>query len=206
LCGVSFCIDFDYLAFPCGKEMNMKANDEKVVETQEWVQSVIVGLNFCPFARREVEKKSIDYRVIENDRFEICLEELIIECIKLDQNEEIETALLIFPNGFQKFDHFLDLYELADALLIEQGYEGVYQLASFHPGYVFAETEENDAANYTNRSPYPTLHLIREASIERVLENVANPEDIPRQNIEQARALGADKMKSLLKACFKGHH
>ena len=178
--------------------------EQVISETEAWVKSVIVGLNFCPFARREVEKKSIDYCVVESDQLETCLESLIIESVKLDQNEEIETTLLIFPNGFESFDHFLDLYELADALLVEQGYEGVYQLASFHPDYLFAESEESDPANYTNRAPYPTLHLIREASIERVLENVEYPEAIPEENIKQARELGIDKMDSLLKACFKG--
>ncbi len=177
-----------------------------ILETEAWVKSVIVGLNFCPFARREVERKSINYRLIEREQLEICLEALIFECVKLDQNEEIETTLLIFPEGFEEFDHFLDLNELAGALLVEQGYEGIYQLASFHPDYLFAESEESDPANYTNRAPYPTLHLIREASIERVLENVEHPEEIPEENIKQARALGIDKMESLLKTCFKGHH
>ncbi len=177
-----------------------------MLETQEWVKSVIVGLNFCPFARREVEKKSINYRVVESGTLENYLETLIVECVNLDQNEEVETALLIFPDRLDDFEDFLDFYDLADALLLDQGYEGIYQLASFHPDYCFAESEEGDAANYTNRSPYPTLHLIREASIERVLENVANPKEIPAENIERARALGTDKMAALLKACFKGHH
>lgn len=181
-------------------------NELIVLESQEWVKSVIVGLNFCPFARREVEKKSINYRVVESGTIEHYLEALIIECVNLDQNSEVETALLIFPDRLDDFEDFLDFYEFADALLMEQGYEGVYQLASFHPNYRFAESEEDDAANYTNRSPYPMLHLIREASIERVLENVVNPEEIPAENIERARALGADKMAALLKACFKGHH
>jgi hypothetical protein len=181
-------------------------NELIVLESQEWVKSIIVGLNFCPFARREVEKKSINYRVVESGTIERYLEALIIECVSLDQNEEVETALLIFPDTLDSFEGFLDFYDLADTLLVEQGYEGIYQLASFHPSYRFAESEEDDAANYTNRSPHPMLHLIREVSIERVLENVSNPEAIPAENIERARALGTDKMASLLKACFKGKY
>lgn len=181
----------------------MSIDDNRVIETRNWVNSVIVGLNFCPFARREVENKTINYQLIESEGLESCLEALIVECVKLDQNEEIETTLLIFPEGLHDFDRFLALCELADSLLIEQEYEGVYQLASFHPDYIFADSEKGDAANFTNRSPYPTLHLIREKTIESVLENVANPEEIPQKNIERARALGAKKMGALLKACFE---
>jgi len=97
----------------------------------------------------------------------------------------------------------LDFLELAQGLLEVQNYEGVYQLASFHPNYCFEGSAENDAANYTNRSPYPMLHLLRESSLERALANYKNPEKIPDNNVKLTRELGLEKMKSTLAACYE---
>ena len=99
------------------------------------------------------------------------------ECVRLDEDESIVTSLLIFPNAFKQFDDYLDIVELAEELLEANGYEGVYQLASFHPQYIFGGAPVNDAANYTNRSVYPMLHLLREEQIEKALERYPNPEN-----------------------------
>ncbi|MBV1875114.1 MAG: DUF1415 domain-containing protein, partial [Cycloclasticus sp.] len=96
---------------------------------------------------------------------------------------------------------YLDFAAVADALLIDEGYEGIFQLATFHPDYCFDGQKQDDASNYTNRSPYPILHLIREASIETALKNVASPDKIPSRNIEFAREKGLDEMQALLKSC-----
>ena len=93
--------------------------------------------------------------------------------------------------------------EIANDLMFEQGYEGVYQLASFHPDYCFADSEADDPANYTNRSPYPMLHLIREQSIEKALALYKKPESIPETNVQLARELGLKKMQSLLEEAVK---
>lgn len=172
------------------------------IQTQNWLQSVVIGLNICPFAQKEYQLGRIAYRVIETDLIEGCLETFIDECQALDNDITIGTSLLIYPNAFQVFDDYLDFLYLAETLLNEQGYEGTYQLASFHPEYCFEGSSYYDAANYTNRSPYPMLHLIREADIEKALKNFPNPEQIPTRNIELTRKLGKIKMQALLESCF----
>ena len=120
------------------------------------------------------------------------------EVERLDQNKQIETTLLIYENALQDFDDFLETIDIANALMVERGCEGLYQLASFHPDYCFADSEQNDPENYTNRSPCPTLHILREASIEQALSHYKNPENIPENNIRLAKALGVKKIQSLL--------
>jgi len=173
-----------------------------IEQTQAWVESVVVGLNLCPFAGREVERGSVHYTDLPAVDMEDALLTLMLECDRLDQDPDIETSLLIFSKGFWQFDVFLDLLELAGQLLIDRGYEGVYQLASFHPEYCFEGRGEDDPANYTNRAPYPTLHLIREASLARALASYPNPEEIPERNIAMTRDLGLQKMHALLMACY----
>lgn len=180
-------------------------NAEQLVisHTKTWLETVIVEYNFCPFARRELERGSIHYRVVPDIDMAKCLEALIIECERLDKDRTIETTLVIYPYGLESFDDYLGLLEIAERLLIEQGYEGIYQLASFHPNYCFADAGSDDPANYTNRSPYPMMHLIREDSIERALKSYAQPEEIPGINIELARKLGEEKLKQMMEACCK---
>ncbi|RUM94993.1 MAG: DUF1415 domain-containing protein [Thiothrix sp.] len=178
--------------------------DTLVIEqTRLWVKSVIVGHNFCPFAYREVERDSIRYRVIQSNQIEICLETMIEEYDHLDSYPETETTLVIFPGILARFEDFTRFIELAEALLRDQGYEGEYQLASFHPKYQFADATIDDPANYTNRSPYPSLHIIREASIEKAVAGITTPEQIPERNIEVARNLGNDVLQGILDRCHE---
>jgi hypothetical protein len=170
--------------------------------TQTWLKSVIIEYSICPFARREQERGSIHFSVNRDSEIEQCLLHLIDECERLDTDPAIETTLLIYADAFAKFDDYLDFLEVAESLLIEQGYEGVYQLASFHPDYCFQGSDPDDAANYTNRSPYPMLHLLREASIEQAVATHPDPESIPQHNIELTRKLGLAKMRALLSACY----
>ena len=172
-----------------------------IAETRAWVARVIVALNFCPFARRELERDSVHFAVLRADTLEGYLHRLVDECLHLDRQPAIETSLLILPQDFDDFDDFLDLLALANALLAEQGYEGVYQLASFHPDYRFDGSPDDDAANYTNRSPHPLLHLIREASIEGALAHYPEPEKIPERNVALARERGLEAMQGLLDGC-----
>jgi hypothetical protein len=165
---------------------------------------VIIALNFCPFARREVEAGRVHFQVSNDVNIEDALHSVVDEFQRLDISPEIETTLLIFANGFNKFDDYLELLELANELLVAMHYEGIYQLASFHPDYCFAGERENHAGNYTNRSPYPMLHLIREGSLERVLENYPDPETIPERNIKVASEKGAEQMQSMLQRCLEG--
>lgn len=171
---------------------------EQIIErTKKWIIDVVIGCNFCPFAANVVKQQTIFYKVEENAEMDTCLDSFVHEMKRLDNDAGIETCLLIFPNAFQKFEDYLDLLSLAENRLKRNGYEGVYQVASFHPLYHFANSDENDPANYTNRSIYPMLHLLREESIDKALENYKDPESIPVRNINFAREKGLVYMKML---------
>ena len=146
-------------------DKNEKQNDTmtnaKIIEqTTNWIKSVVIDCNFCPFAAKAVLKKTIRY-IIKSD---VDMNESILalkeELEHLDTDTEIETSFIIFPNNFCDFDDYLDLVNKAERFIKKEGYEGVYQIASFHPDYRFEHTQKVDAANYTNRSPYPILHLL----------------------------------------------
>ena len=169
--------------------------------TKKWLSTVVIGHGFCPFAKREFDLDRIHYAVIEAAGLEAQLEQLILHCAALDQDEARETSLLIFPNTLSDFSEYLDLLDIAAELLKVQGYEGTYQLASFHPHYIFADVPKGDPSHYTNRSPYPMLHILREASLEAALKTYPDPENIPQRNIERAQSLGREALQNLLNAC-----
>ncbi|ART80552.1 DUF1415 domain-containing protein [Oceanisphaera avium] len=171
--------------------------------TENWVKQVIMKFNLCPFARREVERASIRYALVEETKVKAVVKAVLAECALLDTQPEIETTLVILPRGFEGFYDYLDLVDKAQAMLEAQGYEGHYQLASFHPDYCFDGEAQEDAANFTNRSPYPTLHLIREASMVQVLADYPNPHAIPERNIAFARRKGSEFFAALLANCTK---
>ena len=174
-----------------------------IQQTKKWITDVVVGCNFCPFASKEIKQNTIHYEVEPSDAVKDCLEAFLRQCIQLDKEIRIETSLLILPNAAPRFEDYLDLVSLAERLLIQEGYEGIYQVATFHPLYCFAGAPENDAANYTNRSLYPMLHLLREESIEQALKKYPDPGQIPDRNIRFAREKGEVYMKMLRDACLK---
>ncbi|ULQ57189.1 DUF1415 domain-containing protein [Flavihumibacter rivuli] len=181
----------------------MTAAATAIEQTKNWIREVVVGCNFCPFANREVKRNSIHYQVEESTELERCLQSFLDECKRLDDDAAVETSLLIFPNAFKDFEEYLDLVDMAEQLLEEEGYEGTYQVASFHPDYRFAGSPEEDAANFTNRSIYPMLHLLREESIEEALDHYAgDPDEIPARNIQFAREKGLAYMKLLRDSCL----
>ena len=171
-------------------------------QTKKWISDVIVGCNFCPFASKVVKQQQIHYQVEKSVAMEICLDAFLQEIIRLDVDNTIETSFLIFPQSFDSFNDYLDLVALAEKLIFDNGYEGIYQVASFHPLYQFAGSRNDDAANYTNRSVYPMLHLLREESIDRALEHFKSPENIPETNINFAREKGLVYMKLLRDSCL----
>ena len=165
---------------------------------KQWVEKVVIGHNFCPFAKPEYDKGRVRFVLSETTAVEAGLEALVKECEHLDDSSDIETTLIIYSNLCTDFEDFLDFIEMANQLIELQGYEGVYQLAHFHPDYCFEGEDENDAANYTNRSPWPMLHLIREVSMEKVLESYPDPESIPENNIKLTREKGCEYFQSIL--------
>lgn len=168
-------------------------NNQDILEhTQQWIETIVVGLNFCPFAKRELRKNAVRFVVNDTAELQETLQQLITECAFLDNNPETETTLIILASGFDDFMNYLDLIELAENLLADQDYEGVYQVASFHPDYCFADADSKDAANYTNRSPYPMLHLLRETSLDTAIDNFPDIDSIPETNMQKARSLGVN--------------
>ncbi len=181
----------------------MSENELLTSRTKKWITEIVIGCNFCPFAAKEMRRNTIHYEVENSTHTKECLDSFLKECIRLDENKHIETSLLIFSQLFKRFDDYLDLVFRAEKLLKKQGYEGMYQVASFHPLYCFANSPEDDAANFTNRSPYPMLHILREERIEQALLHYPNPEKIPENNIRFARRKGYAYMKMLRDECLK---
>ena len=172
----------------------------KIIDSVKyWLENTIIGFNFCPFAKKEFVNQSIHYEVVDESDIQEQLFALSHELKRLDQNTDIETTLLVLPIGLESFFDYLDFLELANGLNCELGYEGVYQLASFHPDYCFADAKQNAPSNYTNRSPYPIIHIIREASLQRVLAHYPDPEEIPVRNIKVAEEKGAKVFEDILK-------
>lgn len=171
----------------------------EIEQTKQWLEQVIIGLNFCPFAKKEFVNQTIHYHISEKEQIKAAIKELLLQCNYLQDNSEVETSLVIYQQGFRDFNRFLDLVDYGNDLLVEEGFEGIFQIANFHPEYCFSDVDYDDAGNYTNRSPYPTLHLIREESMARVLKVYKDPEAIPENNIALAHEKGAGYFQSLLK-------
>ncbi len=167
---------------------------------QQWLEELVIGLNLCPFAFKVVQQNTLRYHICDSKATEEILKHLAQEFHILDQDKTVSTSLLVIPNAFESFYDFLDLIDLANELLLTLNYEGVYQLAHFHPKYTFADTLAHEAENYTNRSPYPCLHLIREDEMEKVLENYPNPESIPENNIAKMNEVGSEKLRLFLQS------
>jgi len=179
-------------------------NDEIIAPVKKWVESLVVGMNLCPFAKRELANDRVRFTMTEAITEEQLLTALQAELELLINDEAIETTLLIHPEMLQDFYNYNQFLNFVDELLVQMKLEGVIQVASFHPDYQFGGTEPDDAENYTNRSPYPLLHLLRESSIERAATEHPDVSQIPVRNIELMNETGKDKLQALTEACFSG--
>jgi len=186
----------------------MKDEKQATVEinaTKQWLDEIIIGLNFCPFAKKEFVNNTIYYHQSMTEQVKPALKELIAQCHYLQQHDEIETTLIIYSEGFRSFERYLDLVDYANDLLIESGFEGTFQLASMHPEYCFADDDFDAASNYTNRSPYPMIHIIREASMAKVLKVYKDPEQIPEDNMALAEQKGSNYFREVLQRIHHNH-
>ena len=172
-----------------------------VSSVRRWVKNIVVDLNLCPFAGHELLNNRIRFAVTESSTVEQLLEAMAAELDRLNNDPAIETTLLIHPHVLQNFLDYNQFLDIAEELLLQMGLEGVYQIASFHPDYQFADTAADDAENYTNRSPHPLLHILREASLERSIAAYPNVENIPVRNVENMNSLGRDKLQKLMRDC-----
>jgi len=177
--------------------------DLALAETRAWVDRAVIGLNLCPFAKAPRVKGQVRCVVSEARDAEALLAVLVDELKRLAETppDRVETTLLIHPQVLTDFADYNDFLDLADAAVAELGLEGVIQVASFHPRYRFAGSKADDLANATNRSPHPTLHLLREASISRAVAAFPEAEAIFEANIATLRRLGAEGWAALQARC-----
>jgi hypothetical protein len=175
-------------------------NQQQVIaDTRDWVVKAVIGLNLCPFAKAVHVNERIRYVVSEATEPEALLQELARELLALNRAdpEEVDTTLLIHPGVLTDFLDFNDFLDAADALVEELKLDGILQIADFHPDYQFGDSEPDDIANYTNRSPYPTLHLLREDSIERAVEAMPDTASIYENNLATLDKLGREGWAAL---------
>ena len=177
-------------------------NNLIIAQTKKWIVDVVVGCNFCPFALREVKKESICFEVFEGNKA-MALKALSAAFVKMNAQIDIETLFFLLPQNFDRLSDFLKLVHGAEILIKKVGYEGIYQVASFHPAYLFAGSSNNDPANYTNRSPYPMLHILREESVSRAIDSYPDTGKIPEKNLAFAREKGLAYMQRLRAACME---
>lgn len=180
---------------------------QTVIErTRRWISSMVIGLNLCPFARRVFEADRIRYTVTDAEEEPALLVDLAreLEALASSPISSVETVLLIHPRALGNFLHYNEFLGAGERLIEDLGLRGVIQLASFHPRYQFAKTAADDVENYTNRSPYPMLHLLREESISAIAGGPDELLDIPRRNIKTLRGLGRKKVLEQLKTIEDG--
>ena len=170
-----------------------------IIETRAWVERVVIGLKLCPFAPAPALKGTIRYATSEATTPEALLEDLAVEMRRLvaSSPEELETTVLVHPQVLQDFEDYNDFLAVADGLLKALGLEGELQIASFHPQYRFAGAGADDIGNATNRSPYPTLHLLREESIARAVDSFGDTSAISASNIATLKALGHEGLEAV---------
>lgn len=173
--------------------------DTVIQTTRDWLEKAVIGLNLCPFAKAVHVKNQIRYKVSEATTPEGLLEDLIAELNLLNEAdpEEIDTTLLVHPSVLNDFLDYNDFLDVVDAAIEDLELDGVIQVASFHPDYQFDGTEPDDIENFSNRAPYPTLHLIRESSLERAVASFPDAADIYEANIATLRKLGHEGWKKL---------
>ncbi len=175
------------------------SDDEIIAQTKVWLERAVIGLNLCPFAKSVHIKNQIRYVVSHAQTPEQLAADLVAELEVLAEAnpEKIDTTLLIHPDVMQDFLDYNDFLDVADATVEELDLDGILQVASFHPQYQFEESQLDDIDNYTNRAPFPTLHLLREESIDKAVAAFPEAEEIYEKNIETLRALGHEGWKKL---------
>lgn len=173
--------------------------DEVIAATRTWLEKAVIGLNLCPFAKAVHIKDQVRYIVSAASSAEELLQDLVkeLEVLAESNAEKIETTLLIHPYVMNDFLDFNDFLDVADGAVEELDLDGILQVASFHPYYQFADTNIDDIENFTNRSPYPTLHLLREESIDKAVEAFPEADEIYEKNIRTLKDLGLEGWRKL---------
>lgn len=170
-------------------------------QTQHWVEKIVIGLNLCPFAKPVFAKNQIKFVLSEATTLEALTNDLLVELDFLTgiEGDDTETTIIVHPHVLEDFEDYLDYIDFTMDLVAEAGLEGTLQVASFHPNYQFEGTQMTDIENYTNRSPFPMLHILREDTIEKATNTYPNIETIPERNIEKLKTIGLDGIAQILK-------
>lgn len=180
----------------------MQVHKNEIVDiearTLDWVKRVVVGLNLCPFAQAAINSNHVNLVTESSHDVATVLASLASQFQTINSTSEQATVLFILPNGFDVFEDYLDLVDLGNALITDLDFEGLLQIATFHPKYQFHDSEIDDAANFTNRSPYPMLHLLQEAAVEQAVEKHPDIDGIPQRNIDLLRNMSASKLQALI--------
>jgi uncharacterized protein len=177
-------------------------HEQVLADTRQWIEKAVIGLNLCPFARSVYVKNQVRIVVSSARHLDAFLDELDreLDLLQATPADEIDTTLLVHPTLFPDFEVFNDFQNVVDDVVAEHELDGVIQVASFHPQFQFEGTAPDDVTNCTNRAPYPTLHLLREDSVERaVASDAGDAEQIVERNLQTLRALGVTGWQALLK-------
>ncbi len=181
----------------------MSNKDQVIAETRCWVENVVVHHNLCPFAHKPARNQTIRYVCTqasnENDLVDDLINELML--LRDADHAKLETTILVVPNCLQAFDDYNQFLNVVDMLIEQFALQGVIQVASFHPDYQFADLDEGDVRNYTNRSPYPMFHLILEENVEQARATYPDVEAIPENNMKLLKGLGIDEVRRQLEVC-----
>lgn len=174
--------------------------EDPIAATRRWIERAVIGLNLCPFAKAVYVKEQVRFVLSDASTPEALLEQLAEELVLLRDTDpqQIDTTLIVHPDVLTDFLDYNDFLENADAAVQALDLQGVLQVASFHPDYQFAGAAADDISHYTNRSPYPTLHLLREDSVERAVAAFPDPDVIVERNIETLDRLGHEGWRRLL--------
>ena len=176
-------------------------HSQTIASARQWVETVVVGLKLCPFANRVLEDGQVRFAVTDAENEAELLVALRSELNLLTRDAAVETTLLIHPQTLLDFYDFNDFLQIADDLLTDLALQGIVQIASFHPDYQFGGTAPDDVQNYTNRSPNPMLHLIREDSLARAIGAYPDVAQIPTRNVALMQSMGSAKARALLARC-----
>jgi hypothetical protein len=182
--------------------MKITSDDQVVLDTRRWLERAVIGLNLCPFAKSEHVHNRIRYMVSPADNEASLLEDLQRELLQLCDADpaQCETTLLIHPQVLGDFADYNEFLDIADALIEDLELDGTLQVASFHPQYQFADTHRDDITNASNRAPYPTLHLLREASVQKAVAAFPDAADIFERNMRTLRELGPEGWRRIMDA------
>jgi hypothetical protein len=176
----------------------MSDNETIITAVKQWLEKTVIGLQLCPFAKSVFDADKIRYTVSNSRDTEALMLELHDELKRLDDVPELETTLIIINQQLSDFEAFNQTLDYIDDMLDQYGWSGIFQVASFHPYYQFADTKIDDRENWTNRSPYPIFHILRESSLELAIESFPSIVDLPQENIKRMNGLSSQVFAQVL--------